>query len=557
MRRKSLLLGLMAALIVLAGLYGALVASVAGQVPSNVRVDGISIGGMQPGEATNTLRRALAARTPQTVQLSAGARSVDLEPGAAGLGMDVESTVAALTRYTVNPTRLWSHLTGTENRPFKLRVDRGKLEAAVAKAARSLDRPVGQGSVTFADGKANEVLSVPGRKVNVAETADAVATAWPRQLVVRAVSTTIPPKVPAAEIKRITQQFARPAMSAPLTVRTGGVSTALQPRQYSSALAVVPAGAGKLQPRIDTKRLMALVRAAAPGIEAPPVDATVRLVAGRPRIVPAVVGTRFDDQAAAARFRSALTSPSRTVAVTLVRVQPKVTTAAAVGWRITAPISTFTTIFPVNPPRTNNIKIAVAALNGTLVRPGEQFSLNATLGQRTPAKGYAKAPVILDGRLVSDYGGGVSQVSTTVFNAAFFAGVRLDQHTPHSFYIPRYPEGREATVSWPDVDQKWTANAGSGVLVQAGVKGANLTVTLWGTKALEVTAVKGARRNLVNPRSIVDARPGCVPQAPTPGFDVTVAQIFKRNGAQVKSVRFDTHYIPEDKVTCTSPAATR
>ena len=76
------------------------------------------------------------------------------------------------------------------------------------------------------------------------------------------------------------------------------------------------------------------------------------------------------------------------------------------------------------------------------------------LGQRTAAKGYNSAPVIENGRLNKDYGGGISQVSTTTFNATFFSGVRIEEYLPHSFYISRYPEGREATISWPDVD-KW------------------------------------------------------------------------------------------------------
>ncbi len=148
-------------------------------------------------------------------------------------------------------------------------------------------------------------------------------------------------------------------------------------------------------------------------------------------------------------------------------LQPQLTTAEAEKIKPKEVISTFTTYFPDNPPRTNNIKIAARTLNGTFVAPGKQFSLNGTLGKRTPEKGYAEAPVIMNGRLVKDYGGGVSQVSTTTFNAAFFSGVRIDEHTPHSFYISRYPEGREATVSWPDVDQKWTNDTGYGIIIQA------------------------------------------------------------------------------------------
>jgi vancomycin resistance protein YoaR len=346
-------------------------------------------------------------------------------------------------------------------------------------------------------------------------------------------------------------------MSAPVTVVSGsqnGGTFAVRPRKYAGALSMVLDGTGRLRPRVDTATLMTVIRAAAPGVGHPAVDATVRLTAGRPQVVPAVAGTKVDERALTAGFLAALTSPSRTLTITLVPSSPKVTTAVAQGWRITSPISTFTTQFPVNPPRTNNIKIAAGALNGTLVRPGGQFSLNSTLGQRTPAKGYQKAPVIYGGRLVSDYGGGVSQVSTTTYNAAFFAGVRIDQHLAHSFYISRYPEGREATVSWPDVDQKWTNDTGSGILVQASVNGSDLSVTLWGTKKWDIEAVKGPRRNIVKPKVIVDAKANCVPQAPTPGFDVTVTQIFSQNGAKVRTVGFNTHYIPEDTVTCSHVA---
>jgi vancomycin resistance protein YoaR len=363
------------------------------------------------------------------------------------------------------------------------------------------------------------------------------------------------PKVSAAEIERAMRELAVPAMSAPVTVVAGGHTVILQPKQYARVLSTTPDGKGRLRLGIDAPKLIAVLRAVLPDVERAPVDATLRLAADEPRFVPAVVGTRFDWPAAPTQFRAALTSSARTATIRLLTISPKVTNATVRGWRIREAMSTFTTQFPVNPPRTNNIKIAVNTLNGTLIPPGGQFSLNATLGERTPAKGYQQAPVIYSGRLVKDYGGGVSQVSTTTFNAAFFAGVRIDEYTPHSFYIARYPEGREATVSWPDVDQKWTNDTGSGILIEARATDGDLTVTFWGTKAWDIEAVKGPRRNVVQPKKIIDPRPDCVPQLPTPGFDVTVKQIFKKNGAQVKTVLFNTHYIPEDNVKCTHPKA--
>ena len=556
MRRSRVRLGVTAAILMLAAVYGGLATFLGGHVASNVTVDGVAIGGMSSREATITLDRALAGRAARPVHLSVPSRSVDLSPGAAGLQADVPATVSGLTGFTMNPLQMWAHLTGSGSQPLQHRVDRAKLTAAVTKAASVLDHPVKQGSIRFNGGRATAVLSVAGSKVRVAETTDAVVAAWPRRQTVQAVATATPAAVSAAEIRRASEEFAVPAMSGPVTFVAGRSTFLLAPGQYAPALSTAVDATGRLGLRIDMSALMVAIRAAAPGVETHAVDATVKLVAGRPRVVPAVTGTRFDDgPSTPSRFRLALTSPARTVTMRLAPAPPKVTTAVAVGWRIKSPISTFTTQFPVNPPRTNNIKIAAARLNGTLIRPGGQFSLNATLGKRTAAKGYQEAPVIYGGRLVSDFGGGVSQVSTTTFNAAFFAGVRIDQHLAHSFYIARYPEGREATVSWPDVDQKWTNDTGSGILIQASTTGSDLVVTLWGTKKWDIEAVKGARRNIVQPKVIVDAKAGCVPQLPTPGFDVTVTQVFKRNGAQVRTVGFNTHYIPEDQVTCTHPAA--
>lgn len=555
MQASRSVLRLVVALVVLGGVYCGLAIFLSRHVPSNTTVDRIAIGGMSPNEATVTLKRVLASRASRPVHLGTPSRTVDIEPGTAGIEIDLEATLSDLTGFTLSPVQMWAHLTGGEDQPLKVRVDRAKLTAAVTEAARAVDSPVVEGSITFTGGKATTVVPVTGQAVNVPETTDAVASTWPGQQVVRAVMTITKPTVSADEINRAAKEFAVPAMSGPVRIMVGRTPVTLRPAQYAPALSLVADGNGVLQPIVDSGKLLAAIRAADPSVERTPVDATVRLVSGAPKVVPAVVGTSFDALSAPTSFLAALTSPTRTASITMVSTPPKVTTAMAQGWGIKEEISTFTTHFPDNPPRINNMKIAAAALNGTIVRPGARFSLNSVVGERTPAKGYRKAPVIYAGRLEQDYGGGVSQVSTTTFNAAFFSGVRIERYTSHSFYISRYPEGREATLSWPDVDQRWINDSGFGILINAYLGGNDITVTFFGTKTWEIEAVKGPRRNVVQPRTIVDDRPGCVPQSPNPGFDVSVTRIFKKNGAQVKASTFNTHYIPEDSVKCTNPRA--
>ena len=165
-------------------------------------------------------------------------------------------------------------------------------------------------------------------------------------------------------------------------------------------------------------------------------------------------------------------------------------------------------------------------VDGTLIAPGQSFSLNDVVGKRTKAKGYVEAPFILDGELSTDVGGGVSQFATTTFNAAFFAGLRLDRHQAHSFYISRYPPGREATVNYPSIDLQWTNTTSAPVLVRANTTATSLTVAIYG---------RGDGR-------IVQALSG--PRQPVPGrnFRISVSRILTVPGLAPARETFTTTY---------------
>ena len=544
------------AVVVLAAAYLALAFFLGRHVPSNTSVAGVPIGGMSPVAAQRTLERALADTRGDKVVVVAGKKQHELDPAAAGLRLDLAGTVDGLTGFSLNPGDLWAHLTGGDDEPLKTSVDRAKLEAAIRTAETTLDTEVVEGSISFPDGKVKVVRPVVGQRLSVEGTADQVEARWPTSAPVAAKFEQVAPKVSAEEVERANREFATPAVSAPVKVVAGSKSFSLKPAEYAPALALKAEGGG-LTPSVDQAKLLAIVHkaAAAAGIESKARDAKITFKGTTPTVVPSATGVSLDEKSVNTAFLPALTSPDRTAKVAATVVQPKLTTAQAEKIKPREVISTFTTNFPFNPPRTENISIAARTLNGTYVAPGETFSLNGALGQRTGAKGYNEAPVIINGRLTKDYGGGISQLSTTLFNAVFFSGARIEEHHPHSFYISRYPEGREATISWPDVDNRFTNDTGYGILIQASVTSSSVTVTFHGTKVWDIEAVKGPRRNVVQPKNITDDRSTCVPQTPTPGFDVTVTRIFKKNGREVKRSTFNTHYIPEDNVRCTHPAA--
>src|SRR5690606_13163416 len=157
----------------------------------------------------------------------------------------------------------------------------------------------------------------------------------------------------------------------------------------------------------------------------------------------------------------------RVAVVETVTKQPKLTTEKLEGLGVKEVVGEFTTYYPHAEYRNVNIGRAAELINGTLVLPGETFSFNKTVGERTRENGFTDGLVIKGGRLREELGGGVSQVATTTYNAAFFAGMDDVEHRPHGFYIDRYPVGREATVYWGSLDLRWRNNTPYAVYVQA------------------------------------------------------------------------------------------
>jgi vancomycin resistance protein YoaR len=193
-----------------------------------------------------------------------------------------------------------------------------------------------------------------------------------------------------------------------------------------------------------------------------------------------------------------------------------------------------------------------------VVRPGETFSLNDRTGPRTTAQGYVEAGVISNGAFTTGVGGGVSQVATTMFNAVFFAGLEDVYHKPHSYYISRYPAGREATVYYDSIDLQWRNDSDTGVYVDTQWTPNSLTVTFYGTKRYDVESISSDRYNLRQP--VVQEKPddgSCSPQGGSTGFDITVTRVFKdpASGAEVKREDFRTRYAAEPVIRCVPVAA--
>jgi vancomycin resistance protein YoaR len=555
-----------AGVVVVAGGYTTAALAVGGQAPRGTTVLGVDVGGMDRDEVERAVEAT--AQDLQAIPLEvtgAGASTTgEVVPAQAGLAIDAAGTAESVTAAGWNPATLWKHVVGAGEVEPDVDVDTDALETALQPLADSVAVAPVEGAVTFdvrADGTVEPAVAAPqdGRTLDVTAAAGRVAGAWLSGGPVQLEATLDRPSLDADALTAAVDDIARPAVGGDLVVAGGGREATIAPAAFAGSLAVRPVD-GKATLVADGAGLEAALVAADPEFETAPQDARIEIVGDTPQVVPAVAGRAAPEADLAAAVTAALTgpTPTRRAEVELTESQPALTTEALQALGITQQISTFSTNLTANADRTDNIRIAAGHVNGTILQPGAEFSLNDTVGERTPERGFHKAPVISGGRLVDDYGGGVSQLSTTLFNAVFFAGLDEIEHKPHSFYISRYPEGREATIDWRSIDNRFRNDSGHGVYIQAGIVGNQVVVSMYGTKFMDVTAEKSARRNVKPARTIYDTSSGCSPNSATStGFTVDVTRVMTPvGGGAPQRETWTTVYNAENRIVCGPDPAT-
>ncbi len=529
-------------------------------VPDGTRVRGVDIGGLSRSQAEEKLDQELGKTWASPLKVRIGDRSATVDARAAGLRLDSEATVARAVQPRSGPLTAIGRLFSSGKRDIEpvTGMDQAKARAVLAKTAKEYDRTAREGAVTFHGGKPVVVQPRSGQSLDVDRSLAALDSADPslRSDPVRLPVRQSRPRVDAAEVNRAMKEFATPAMSAPVTLTTGGRRIEIGPVTVGNHLTMKPDKSNRLAPRLDGQGLRddptvvnALGPATGKAVEA-------RLGLDGERVVVASDGKPGQRVTSKAIQQAVLplltkTGTARTGAVAAETVQPTLTRDTVGPLGIKEKMSTFTVNFEPAPYRTKNIGRAAELLNGSLVRPGENWSFNRTVGERTKANGFVDGIIINNNQFEKAAGGGVSAVATTVFNALFFAGVKPLEHGAHSFYIERYPEGREATVVWGSLDLRFANDSGNAIYIQASATDTSITVTFLGTKKYDaVEAVTGPRTEVKEPSSRPGAEKDCLPQTPLEGFNVAVDRVFTSDGKEVKRETFNTHYAPRDEVTC-------
>ncbi|HZG90409.1 MAG TPA: VanW family protein, partial [Pseudonocardia sp.] len=551
-RRRRGLIGVLAVVGVLVLLYvGDLVLS-SGSVPRGVTAAGVDIGGMSLAAAEQELRAEIEPRTTRPVPVTVGDATSEIDPARAGLSVDWAGTLDRAGTQPLNPiTRITSFFDEREV-GIATNVDGEALDSALTELSPIVDRAPVEGGVRFEDTTPVAVDPVAGQQLDVPAAGEVLRTAWVLPgpvvlpLIVQQPSTT------TEDVARAIQEVAEPAVAAPFTViGEAGTEGIVEPEVIAAALSF-RGEPGGLVAEINRDVIVEDLTPQLAESETPGRDATIDFSSGAPVVTPSQDGRGVDYEATLADLLTVLTGPGdREITAVYADKPAELTTDEIDDLGITGVIGEFQTGgFAQDSGR--NIKRAAEVINGLVVQPGETFSLNEATSPRNAANGYVEAGIIDNGAPGRGIGGGVSQVATTLYNAAYFAGMVDVEHKEHSFYISRYPPGREATVFEGSIDMKFRNDNPTGVLIQTEWTPTTLTVRLYGTKRYEVTSTPGPRTNPTQP-SVVNIPAGkpCVAGNGSPGFSITDTRTLKEIATgEVRSETRTVKYNPIPIVRC-------
>ncbi|GAA1939568.1 VanW family protein [Brevibacterium antiquum] len=548
-------------ILVLAAIY-LVIGFLTGRVLSpGTTVAGIDIGGQSTTSAEATLREELGETAGAKIELKAGKPTAELDPEEAGVSFDIPETISRATGFTLDPTIIWDRLFGDDEIEPVISIDNESFEEATGKVTNSLEVEPVDAEVSYVKAKPDIKDGTNGQTVDAEQVRTAIEDSWLRtEDALPVTASKVEPDITTAEAKDVADGFAEDAVSKDLTVRAEPAKDAdsdvdagdltISPTTIAKTL-TFESKDSKLAPVFDEEDLQKRVLSSNRDVGKPAKDASFTIKDGKPEVVESETGIGIKKDELTTAVTDAITGKTDKPTVTLASVKPDFTTQDAKKADVSDAMSEFSTGYSSEPNRDTNLKVAAKKVSGTVVQPGEQFSLNETIGQRTAANGYKAAGVISDGQMKEDFGGGVSQVSTTLFNAAFFAGFGLDEHQAHSRYISRYPEGREATLDWSTIDMKFTNTSKQPIVLDMYLSGGEVHATVFGDKKLKVGSDSSDRYNYSSPGSVTDSGPECTPQTPKQGWSIKITRTMKdiESGKTTKD-SFVTVYRPVNKVEC-------
>jgi hypothetical protein len=517
-------------------------AALSGQVVRNVEVSGRPVGGLGEASLPDVVSEIAEDAAERPVRIDNGERTYDTTAGAVGLTIDEEATAEAALdagrsdSLLVRPFKWLGSFFGSRDVPVQYAVSEGTAALTLAQLQGGDAQAPAEPSITF-DPNAGEFTIIPGRNGTgidaqqvAAQLPGAASESESGEIVITAESTEVSPQFTdevAAELANRANEMTADG----LNLRVDETVVHVEPAQLRQWIGAAPPEQG-LEIAFNGGRIAEDLPALFAALPGEPVDASVTLGPdGRPHTVPAQNGVRCCGEDSAQRIWDALEAGEVEVALEAQVAEPEVTDEVVQGWGIAEPIGGsrawrnggevpgpgpgFTTYHDAGGARVTNIHRMAELVRGAVIPPDGTFSINDHVGERTAAKGFVAAGAIRDGQHVDEVGGGVSQFATTMFNAAYFAGLDIETYQAHSESFPRYPPGREATMGYPNPDLVIHNNTPHGLLVWTSFTDTSLTVTFYSTPYATAEQTDIGESMNGQCRNVVTTRTRTYPDAPT------------------------------------------
>ena len=457
------------------------------RLPAGSQIAGVDVSGLTAGQARSLLEQRSRSLANVPVLFTAAGKRWRVKPSAVVVDVDWGAAVEAAQRQGegFGPLRglkrLGVRVFGGEVVPTS-RVYQSAVDAYMGRFARGVDEASVEPSLVL---RGSEPEIAPGRNGRLLDRAAAETVFIQALTALSRKPVAVPLKVDRTQLT--TQDLvgakvkAETALSAPVDVAYGPGGWHLTVAKITRLLELPSNGDTELRlagPRADHFFSHLKKR-----IEHAPKDASFAVGARNiVRVVPAQPGRTLDMEATTRNLMAALLSPTtRKADLAVTTAAPERTTRDARTMGITGLVGAYETFYGGVPNRIHNVQLVARMIDDHFIAPNEEFSFNGTTGDRSESKGFLEAPVIINGELKTGLGGGVCQVSTTTFNAAYEAGLPITDRTNHALYISHYPQGRDATVNYPDTDLKFVNDTGHWLWLRTFVSSSSLTVALYGT----------------------------------------------------------------------------
>ena len=531
-----------------------------------VSVAGVDVGGLAPADARARIDAELGARLDEPVEIVVGGKSLRVTPSNI---FQVDGAASQQAAYDSARESVSARL-GALTVPFAVHRDVQPVlrihesgRAALADELAALTKRAVSARVSM---EGNEAVVVPGREGTAIDDDAALASLRETALAglpsfdVQVQSVEPPISTEAAERAATT---ARTIAAAPVRLKLegeGGIGQ-LGRVQLASLIRFEPK-AGAVNVVLDSAGIERKLHPLVKPFTQKPENATFRVSGDRAYVMKAKNGTTLDVKGAQGAIYEAGTGAGRRLAVLgLATLAPELTTKDAKALGIREPISTFTTDMGLSSSnRIWNVHLLGNYLDGTIVKAGETFSYNEVVGPRTIARGFREGQMIFGGVLIPSIGGGVCQTATTIFNAAFEAGLPVSERHNHSWYISHYPMGRDATVSWGGPDLVFKNDLKHAILIDVTYTDTTFTINFYGTKqGRKVTSTTASPTNYTQPKMQYAIDPTAAPGSKTvvagggPGFDTNVHRKVYEHGKLIREDDFFTRYTPENPTTVYGP----